>query len=206
MAKAGPRKARTNPEEARLGLIEAAIQVLAREGFTRTSARAVAAEAGGTNGLIFYHFGSMDGLLAATATELAERRIARVKAALGGDDASTRWPERLADTIRAEASSPEGIAVVELLVASRTNPALTEPIGAAIDESIRFAATELATILDGTPWGQLVPAELLAELAAAAFFGLELFTQTDRSIDLDRLARLLALGVGQLPHLAPPEG
>lgn len=204
MAKAGPRKPRTNPEEARAALIEAAIQVLAREGFTRTSARAVAAEAGGTNGLIFYHFGSMDGLLAATAAELSRRRMVRVKAALGGDDAATRWPDRLADTIRTEATSPEGIAVVELLVAARTSPALAEPVGEAIDESIRFAAGELTTILGDTPWSQLVPADLLAELATAAFFGLELFTQADRPIDLDRLARLVALGVNQLHHLAPP--
>lgn len=206
MAKAGPRKPRSNPEEARSGLVEAAIQVLAREGYTRTSARAVAAEAGGTNGLIFYHFGSMDGLLAATATELSRRRMVRVKEALGGDEAATRWPERLADTIRAEATSPEGIAVVELLVAARTNPALTEPVMTAIDESIRFAAGELATILGDGPWAALLPVDLVAELATAAFFGLELFTQADRPVDLDRLARLLALGINQLGHLEPRSG
>lgn len=205
MAKAGPRKPRSNPSEARAALIEAAIQVLAREGFTRTSARAVAAEAGGTNGLIFYHFGSMDGLLAATAAELCRRRVIRVKEALGGDEAAVRWPERLADTIRAEATSPEGIAVVELLVAARTTPGLTEPIVTAIDESIHFAAGELETILADSPWGPLLPVDLVAELATAAFFGLELFTQADRPVDLDRLARLVALGIGQLRHLTPPE-
>lgn len=206
MAKAGPRRARSDPEEARRALVEAAIQVLAREGFTRTSARAVAAEAGGTNGLIFYHFGSMDGLLAATASELCRRRMVRVKEALGGDEAAVRWPERLADTIRAEATSPEGIAVVELVVAARTNPALSEPVMTAIDESIRFAAGELETILADGPWAALLPVDLVAELATAAFFGLELFTQADRPVDLDRLARLLALGIDQLRYLQPRSG
>jgi AcrR family transcriptional regulator len=203
VAKAGPRKPRTSPEAARAGLIEAAIVVLARDGFARTSARAVAAEAGGTNGLIFYHFGSMDGLLAATAEELSERRIARVKEALGGDEAITKWPARLGDTIRAEARNAEGVAVVELMVGARTSPELAEPVTAAIDRSIRFATAELEKIFGDSPWAQLIPVDLVAELGAAAFFGLELFTQAGREVDIDRIARYAALGVAQLPHLAP---
>ena len=182
-------------------MIEAAIEVLAAEGFARTSARAVAAAAGGTNGSIFYHFGSMDGLLAATAEELADRRMARVKQALGGDDAAVQWPHRLADTIRAEAESKEGIAVVELLVGSRTSPELATPVMDAIDRSIAFATDELRIVLSDSPLTQLVPVELVAELATAAFFGLELFSQAGRAIDIDRIARTAALGIGLLSSL-----
>ena len=203
MAKSGPRKPRSSPEDARSSLIEAAIVVLARDGFARTSARAVAAEAGGTNGLIFYHFGSMDGLLAATAEELSERRIVRVREALGGDEATTQWPQRLGDTIRAEASNGEGVAVIELLVGARTSPELSKPVTEAIDRSIRFATKELEKIFGDSPWAQLIPVDLVAELGAASFFGLELFTQAGREVDIDRIARYAALGVAQLPHLAP---
>ncbi len=204
MAKAGPRRPRSDPEQAKAALIEAAIQVLARDGFTHTSARAVAAEAGGTNGLIFYHFGSMEGLLAATATELAQRRMDRVKEALGGDEAARLWPARLAATIRAEAGDAEGAAVVELVVAARTTPGLAEPVGHAIDQSIEFAANELSTILGDTPLTDLVPVELMAELATAAFFGLELFSHAERAVDLDRVAQIAALAVALLPHLPTP--
>ncbi len=204
MAKAGPRRSRSSPEEAKATLIEAAIEVLADEGFARTSARAVAAVAGGTNGLIFYHFGSMNGLLAAAAEELADRRMNRVKHALGGDDAASQWPHRLADTIRAEAVSKEGIAVVELMVGSRTTPELAEPVVGAIDRSIAFATAELETILADSPLTRLVPVELVAELATAAFFGLELFSQAGREIDIDRIARTAALGIGLLSALPIP--
>ncbi len=183
-------------------MIDATISVLAREGFGGTSARTVAAEAGSTNGLIFYHFGSMNGLLAATATELSERRMTRVKAALGGDNATTEWPFRLADAIRGEAHGDEGRAVVELLVGARTSPELTAPIADAIDRSIQFASTEIGHVLEGNPIVQLVPADLLAELATAAFFGLELFTQGGREVDIDRLARTAALGFAQLNTFA----
>lgn len=196
MAKSGPRRPRSTPEEARRALIDAAIRVLARDGFSRTSARAVATEAGGTNGLIFYHFGSMDGLLTATAAELSGRRMSRVKEALGGDDATTLWPDRLAETIRAEATNDEGLAVVELLIGARTSQALSEPVGQAISESIDFAARELQAVLGASPVTQLVPIDLIAEVATAAFFGLELFTQAGRSVDVDRLARTAALAVG----------
>ena len=47
-------------------------------GCSATSARAVAQDAGTVNGSIFYYFGSMDGLLAATANALADRGIARI--------------------------------------------------------------------------------------------------------------------------------
>ncbi len=73
-------------------MIDAAIHVLARDGFARTSARAVAEQAGTVNGSIFYYFGSMDALLAATARALADRAINRIRDGLGGDTAHQDWP------------------------------------------------------------------------------------------------------------------
>jgi len=205
MAKSGPRKPRTNPEEAKGGLIDAAIVVLARDGFARTSARSVAAEAGGTNGLIFYHFGSMDGLLSETAAVLSNRRMTRVKEALGGADAAHLWPDRLANAIRSEAVNAEGLAVVELLIGARTSTTLSQPVNDAITRSIDFAAEELHTILDGTPWLQVVPVDLIAEVATAAFFGLELFSQAGREVDIDRLAKTAAFGIQMLLKLPANE-
>ena len=200
-ARSGAKRSGAAGEEARERLIEGAITVLARDGFAQASARAIAAEAGGVNGLIFYHFGSMDQLLAATARRLSERRIDRVRTGLGGDEAAERWAEHLGDVIRDEATSDEGRAVVELLVGSRGSPALAEEVRASIDRSVAFAADELRRVLDGSPLGELVPTDLVAELATAAFLGLEILTQNDRHIDIDAIARLgsLALQVGTPP-------
>ena len=77
MAKAGRRTAQ-DADDVRARLIDATVRVLARDGFAHASARSIAAEAGGANALIFYHFGSMDGLLSATVDALAERGIAFV--------------------------------------------------------------------------------------------------------------------------------
>jgi AcrR family transcriptional regulator len=194
VAKAGPR---TQPpgEDLRGRLIDAAVRVLARDGFAHASARAIAQEAGTVNGSIFYYFGSMDGLLAATARALAERGIARIGDGLGGDRAHLEWPARLSAVMRAEAEGEDGQAVMELFVGARTSPALAAEVRAAIDQAIDYAIAEMQRVLGGSPITHLIPVDLIAELAAAAFLGIEVLAQNGREIDLDRLATTLAAGV-----------
>lgn len=189
-------------------LVDATITVLARDGFAHASARAIATEAGGVNGLIFYHFGSMDGLLAATMRTLVERGIARIRDGLGGEQATTEWPQRLGHVIRSEAEGDEGRAVMELFVGSRTSPALAAEVRAAVDVAMRFATDELGRVFDralgDSPMRQLLPVDVIAELAAAAFLGLEVLTQSGREIDLDRLAAQVSLTLAALGALASP--
>ena len=195
MAKAGPRKQVLGGDELRTRLIDAAVRVLARDGFAHASARAIAQEAGTVNGSIFYYFGSMDGLLAATAKALADRGIARIRDGLGGDQAHQAWPTRLSAVMRAEAEGEDGRAVMELFVGSRTSPALAVEVRAAIDRAIEYAKTEMNAVLGDAPITQLLPVPLIAELAAAAFLGIEVLAQNGREIDLDRLALTLAAAV-----------
>ncbi len=195
MAKAGPRKQVVAGEEPRGRLIDAAVRVLARDGYAHASARAIAQDAGTVNGSIFYYFGSMDGLLAATAKALAERGIARIRDGLGGDKAHVEWPTRLSGVMRAEAEGEEGRAVMELFVGARTSPALAAEVRAAIDGAIDYAISEMQAVLGASPITQLIPLPLIAELAAAAFLGIEVLAQNGREIDLDRLATTLASGV-----------
>ena len=204
MAKSGPRRQPAAGDELRPRLIDAAVTVLARDGFAHTSARAVAQEAGTVNGSVFYYFGSMDGLLAETAAALAERGIARIREGLGGDRAHVEWPNRLAAVMRAEAEGDDGRAVMELFVGSRTSPALAAEVRAAIDSAIDYAASELSAVLGSSPITQLIPVSLAAELGAAAFLGIEVLAQNGRQIDLERLAAALAAGIGMVSGGSAP--
>ena len=195
VAKAGPRKQAPPGDELRTRLIDAAVRVLARDGFAHASARAIALEAGTVNGSIFYYFGSMDDLLAATARALAERGIDRIRNGLGGDQAHIEWPSRLSAVVRAEAEGEDGRAVMELFVGSRTSPALAVEVRAAIDRAIEYATTEMEAVLGASPITQLIPVRLIAELAAAAFLGIEVLAQNGREIDLDRLATTMSAAV-----------
>jgi AcrR family transcriptional regulator len=210
MAKSGARTQPAPNEELRTRLIDAAVRVLAREGFARTSARAVAQEAGTVNGSIFYYFGSMDGLLAATANTLADRGIDRIRAGLGGTDAHLEWRSRLSTVLRAEAHSEDAHAVMELFVGARTSPALAAEVRTAIDRAVDYAASELHLVLGSSPITQLIPVRLIAELAAATILGIEVFQQNGRDIDLDQVASALDQGIrlmgGGGSGSAPPPG
>ncbi|MFV0525089.1 MAG: TetR family transcriptional regulator [Acidimicrobiales bacterium] len=191
-AEAGDEPGGNAADRARARLVGAAVTVLARDGFAHASARAIAAEAGGANGLIYYHFGSMDRLLAATARVLAERGTARIKAGLGGDDATRLWPDRLAEVIRSEAEGDDGRAVLELLVGARTSPTLQAEISAVIGDALGFIAAELRPVVSGSPVVGVVPPELMADVAGAAFLGLAVLLQNGRDVDIDRLATTVA--------------
>jgi AcrR family transcriptional regulator len=155
------------------------------------------------NGSIFYYFGSMDALLAETAKALADRGIERIRAGLGGDTASTAWPTRLSAVMRAEAEGEDGRAVMELFVGARTSPALAAEVRAAIDRAIAYATDEMEAVLGGSAITQVLPIPLIAELAAAAFLGIEVLAQNGRDIDLDRLAATIAAGVQLLTASTP---
>jgi hypothetical protein len=184
VAKSGPRKQSAGGDELRLRLIDAAVTVLARDGFAHTSARAVAQEAGTVNGL-----------LAATARALADRGIARIREGLGGEQAHVEWPSRIGAVMRAEAEGEDGLAVMELFVGARTSPALAAEVRAAVDRAIDYATSELEVVLGASPLTQIIPVPLAAELAAAAFLGVEVLAQNGREIDLERLASALAAGI-----------
>jgi AcrR family transcriptional regulator len=185
-------RAAIGADEVRERLVDATIRVLARDGLAQASARAIAAEAGSANGLIFYHFGSMDGLLAATARTLGDRGIERIRVGLGGDQAHAEWSDRLAGVIRREAEGDDGRAVMELMVGSRTSPLLADEMRATIGRALDFATDELRRLVAGTPLEQILPVDLFAELAGATFLGLEVMTLNGREIDLDTLAARLA--------------
>jgi AcrR family transcriptional regulator len=195
MAKSGPRAQGVFNDGLRLRLIDAAVCVLARDGFARTSARAVAEEAGTVNGSVFYYFGSMDGLLAATANALADRGIARIREGLGGANAHIEWRHRLSTVLRSEAHSEDGHAVMELFVGARTSPALADEVRAAIDRAVNYATSELHLVLESSPITHVIPVSLIAELAAATILGIEIFHQNGRAIDLDHVASVLDQGI-----------
>jgi AcrR family transcriptional regulator len=205
VAKSGPRNQPAGGEELKDRLIDATVRVLARDGFAHASGRAIATEAGTVNGSIFYYFGSMDGLLAATAAALADRGIERIRQRLGGDRAHLEWPDRLSEVMRAEAEGEDGRAVMELFVGSRTSPALAGEVRKAIDRAIDYATAEMQRVIGDSPIGKLLPIPLIAEVAAAAFLGLEVLAQNGREIDLDELARTLATAVQLVSGLEPPQ-
>ncbi|PJI87303.1 transcriptional regulator BetI [Sphingomonas koreensis] len=73
---------RAEPDARRQSLIEATARVLAREGASAASVRAIALEAGVSPGLIAHHFGGVDALIAATYAHVGEQVAAALDKAV----------------------------------------------------------------------------------------------------------------------------
>jgi TetR/AcrR family transcriptional regulator, transcriptional repressor of bet genes len=102
--------------ERREQLLAACFAVARRDGLDAVTARAVAVEAGASPGLVFFHFGSMDALLAAMMTSLLDGALdATVTPAL----AALAPRDRLREMVRLELEGiPEQREAVELLLAA----------------------------------------------------------------------------------------
>lgn len=79
-----PAFTRTDAEERRRLLIAAATRVLARDGASGASVRAIAQEAQVSPGLVTHHFGGIDALIAATYADVSAAVTAALDAAVAG--------------------------------------------------------------------------------------------------------------------------
>jgi AcrR family transcriptional regulator len=160
-------------EESRTRLLDAAIACLTERGYTRTTVQEVSRRAGLSVGCQQHHFPSKTDLMVAAMEHLYDQRRQSLIGALAGLPAG---PERAPALVRLlwEALSGESFqAYVELVVASRTDPALRAPMERLShrmgDETratflAHFAATDVAA-----PYEHLFPAFLFGLLEGLAF-------------------------------------
>ena len=185
----------------RAALVDATIATLASRGFSETSARAVAERAGVAPGGVFYHFGSMDDLLAEVFTTCLDRRITRLRAAL--DVPVTGLSAAFTAAVRDEFAHPESRAVLELVVGAITSPLLAERVRAGLEQSVAFTREVINTLLADSPLAAILPLELVAQVAASAFFGLAVMDLVGAEVDIDGMAELVDMLV-ELTVADPP--
>ncbi|MQA80617.1 MAG: TetR family transcriptional regulator [Streptosporangiales bacterium] len=177
-------------------LLTGALTCLSGQGIAKTSARTIATAAGVNQALVFYHFGSVDALLAAACRHGAELRVARYRERLAQVSSLAELLD-LGRTLHAEEHAGGNVAVLAQLLAGaqadpRLAPATAAGLGLWIDEVERV----LARVLAGTPLAGLVDVAGLARAVAASFVGLELYEGVDpegSARALSALEQLVAL-------------
>jgi AcrR family transcriptional regulator len=191
MARSGRRRGTDGSAgDARAALLAATVHVLAASGFSATSARAVAERAGVAPGGVFYHFGSMEDLLAEAFDACLQRRLDRFGAALAVP--RERLPEALATTVRAELASPDSRVLLELVMGAVTLPALAVRVREGIDRSVGFTREVVDALVGGSPLAAVLPLDLVAQVAASAFFGLSAVDLVGIELDIDGLTDMVA--------------
>ena len=178
-------------------LMRAALAVLAEDGISGASARRIAERAEANQALIFYHFGSVDGLLVAASRRESERRAEDYAERLA---ATSSFGElaRLARALHAEERESGTLMVLaQLLAGSRTRPELGPVLRDNFALFTAHVASTLERLLAGTPLEGLVDPHELAQTVSAGFIGLELLEAVGGHDDqalfaaLDDVARLM---------------
>jgi AcrR family transcriptional regulator len=160
------RRPRAATAEKRARILDAAEQLMLREGYAAVTSRRVEAVAGVK---LHYHFGTIDDLFVAVFRRRAERNVERMRAALTSAEPLRSWWEL--------ASDPRGTALlVELTAAANHRPPLQAEVAELARDVRRMEMETLASILDdyGVDQDTFPPS-----LVAAAVQGLALVVVQD---------------------------
>ncbi|MBN2622806.1 MAG: TetR/AcrR family transcriptional regulator [Acidimicrobiales bacterium] len=172
-------RSKAGAEHTRARIVEAALQALRDEGIAGTSARAIARHGGFNQALIFYHFGSVEGLLVAVARRESERRSALYAPALAEVSSLTELvavARRLHDE---EFQAGTVAALTQVLAGAVGSDELSRGIADSLRPWTALVGDTIDRLLAGTPFGGVLPRDDLTSGVAALFLGIELLTGLD---------------------------
>ncbi|MGN6378660.1 MAG: TetR family transcriptional regulator [Gaiellales bacterium] len=129
-------------------LVEAAERLLVRDGRTAVTTRRLAAEASLSPGLVHYHFGSVDAVLAQVMERAAERSLAALAAAADDRPAFIdRW-RAIVRQLDAEVRSGEAKLLAELAAVALNDERVRARYARLVDDRRRLVAGMLSDAAD----------------------------------------------------------
>jgi len=200
----------TTTETTRQALVDAAVEALREVGYAGATAREIARRAGCTQGLVFYHFGSVVNLLLAALDSVSETRLARYSGTVAGAAGVAGLVDAAASIFEEDLDRGHLAVLAEMLAGTSSTPGLGPEVAARLAPWRRFAADAIGDVLAGTPLAQVVSPEQVAHGVVALYLGLELLAHLDgdRAPALALFARAKALaslldGLGVVTGAAP---
>ena len=187
--------------DTRARIIDAALESLKADGYAGTSVRSIARRGDFNSALIFYYYGSLNGLLLAALDHTSAQRMTRYQAAV---DAAGTLEElvTVAATIYREDVEAGHITVFsELVGASMSQPELGPEIVARAEPWIDFVEGVLRKVIVGTPFEQLLPTRDVAFATIAFYLGVNLLTHLEE--DTTRIDELFRLAAVVAPLVSP---
>ncbi len=207
----GRRPASVSGDETRERIVQAAIDTLDAEGIVGTSARAIARRGSFNQALIFYHFGSVDGLLVEAARAEGTKRAVRYAESLAKVSSTTELIRVAHEIHRHEQSSGSVNVLAQLLAGANTSPELRDGLHLGMEPWMILVQEAIVRVLAGSAVTTLVDAADATYAVASLFIGMELMALLDPHRDrpetlFTAVARLAPLIDSMLRATSAPVG
>ena len=187
--------------EAKQRIVNAAIDVIATEGFGGATARAIARSAGCNQALIYYYFGNIKQLYLAALGESCRRRMDSYRSKIGDihslEDLASVGESLWLDDIQ----SSHMTVAAEMVSAALQHPDLGREVVAQMEPWVAIAEEAISRAIEGTLVAKLVSTHDLAQALVALLMGMELMFHLDHDAGLSK--RLFAM-FGRVSKIASP--
>ncbi len=170
---------RAGSVDTRARIVDAARDVLREEGITQASARNIARKGDFNQALIFYHFGSLEGLFIAVAQDEGRQRADLYA---GQFQRITKLTElvRIARDVHSHEMDTGGPTVLSQLLAGALS---SQPIASGMVDAMKpwmeLVEAAMGQTVAETPLSTMLPKQELAFAVASLFIGMELLTSLD---------------------------
>lgn len=185
----------------RTRLLDATLELLATEGWADLSTNDVVRRARVSRGALAHHFATKAELMEAAASRLVERRTAEFEATFGSLDPAERTVEQALDLLWSFFQGPTFTALMELMVASRTNPDLQEVLADGPEQIVDAAYEVFVEFFPAVAANEFARQGLRAAFAMMIGLGVEAMVDNDRR---GHHAELLAW-LKVMAHIVIPE-
>src|SRR5664280_1305114 len=138
-------------------LIDAAIETLKSEGYAGASARAIAERAGSTQGLIFYHFGSVASLLLAALDTVSAARLEQYGESVTNVGTPSELVDAATDIFRNDLDAGYITVLVEMIAGASSTPGLGAEVAARIGPWFTFTKDAIDKTFGASSFASILP-------------------------------------------------
>lgn len=182
-------------------LLDAALATLRRDGFAAATSRAIAREADVNPALIFYHFGSVDGLLLAALDRTSAERLRRYREAVDEAETLEQLVAVAGRVYEEDRAAGHMTVVAQMLAGSVARPELAPEMVRRMDPWLELAEEAIEKVQRRLDVPELVPVRELAYAFVTFYLGVNFLTHLDgerapTEALFRRLEELAALGSG----------
>jgi len=156
------------------GIVEAALETLRDEGFAGATSRAIARRGGFNQALVFYYFGSLEGLLLAALEQASEERLARYRAAVAEIHSLDALIPVMADLWEQDKASGHVRVISQMIAGAVNRPELTERVAALMQPWVELAEETVQRVLPA-----IAPPRETADAIVTFYLGVNLMTNLD---------------------------